>query len=344
MDSIVDMDGLITLDEIPDGLLDLEAEELHTMLSGTTLVHLQGRRRDPLFVTVLLHGNEVTGWQALRGVLRKFRNKEMPRSLSFLIGNVSAAAEGARHLHGQPDYNRIWDGGSSPEQQMMSDVVEQMRQRNVFASIDIHNNTGRNPHYGCVNLLEQSHLHLATLFSRTVVYFIRPSEVQSIAMSKICPAVTVECGQPGEPHGVEHAQQFIESCLHLSEIPAHPVAHGDIDLFHTVATVKIPHDIRFMFGGSGHDDGLMDLCFADDLDRLNFQEITAGTSFGVVCSDRVDHIEVWSEAGEDLGERFFEVEDGELRTKRAVMPSMLTRDEEVIRQDCLCYLMERMDS
>jgi hypothetical protein len=23
------------------------------------------------------------------------------------------------------------------------------------------------------------------------------------------------------------------------------------------------------------------------------------------------------------------------------MPSMLTRDEQVIRQDCLCYLMER---
>jgi len=68
-----------------------------------------------------------------------------------------------------------------------------------------------------------------------------------------------------------------------------------------------------------------------------------GTSFGDVCSERVNHIEVWSEVGEDVGDRFFMVEDGQLRTKRAVMPSMLTRDEEVIRQDCLCYLMERMD-
>jgi hypothetical protein len=25
-----------------------------------------------------------------------------------------------------------------------------------------------------------------------------------------------------------------------------------------------------------------------------------------------------------------------------VMPAMLTRDERVIRQDCLCYLMERL--
>ncbi len=337
------MSKLVTLDKIPDGLLELEAEQLHTILSGPTLIHLSGRREDPLFVTVLLHGNEVTGWQALRGVLRKFQNSELPRSLSFLVGNISAAAEGVRHLPDQLDYNRIWSGGDDPEQQMMSEVVEQMRQRKVFASVDIHNNTGRNPHYGCVNILEQRHLHLATLFSRTVVYFTRPAEVQSIAMSKICPAVTVECGQPGEPHGIEHAQQFLESCLHLSGIPVHPIAHGDIDLFHTVATVRIPNDVRFGFGDFGHESNELDLCFVEDLDQLNFQEISAGTSFGDVCSERVNHIEVWSEVGEDVGDRFFMVEDGQLRTKRAVMPSMLTRDEEVIRQDCLCYLMERMD-
>ena len=26
-----------------------------------------------------------------------------------------------------------------------------------------------------------------------------------------------------------------------------------------------------------------------------------------------------------------------------MMPAMLTLDENIIRQDCLCYLMERMD-
>jgi hypothetical protein len=35
------------------------------------------------------------------------------------------------------------------------------------------------------------------------------------------------------------------------------------------------------------------------------------------------------------------VRRGELLTRRVVMPSMLTLDERVIRQDCLCYLMER---
>jgi len=35
------------------------------------------------------------------------------------------------------------------------------------------------------------------------------------------------------------------------------------------------------------------------------------------------------------------VEGDMLRTTRALMPSMFTLDERVIRQDCLGYLMER---
>jgi succinylglutamate desuccinylase len=49
------------------------------------------------------------------------------------------------------------------------------------------------------------------------------------------------------------------------------------------------------------------------------------------------------EDGCEVTHRYFEVRSGELRTRRAVMPSMLTLNEEVIRQDCLCYLMEKLD-
>jgi hypothetical protein len=37
------------------------------------------------------------------------------------------------------------------------------------------------------------------------------------------------------------------------------------------------------------------------------------------------------------------VVDGKIRLRVPVMPSMLTLDERVVRQDCLCYLMERYD-
>ena len=42
-----------------------------------------------------------------------------------------------------------------------------------------------------------------------------------------------------------------------------------------------------------------------------------------------------------MADRFFAIDNQRLVTTVPVMPSMLTCDPTVIRQDCLCYLMER---
>lgn len=326
---------LTELDTIPEGLLALPCERLHERLSGPTLIHLPGRREQPLFVSVLLHGNEDTGWEAMRTLLAKYQGQELPRALSLFIGNVEAARVGARHIDGQPDFNRVWMGGESDEAKMAAHIVTTMAQRDVFASIDIHNNTGLNPHYACINLLEHPFLHLATLFSRTVVYFISPDTVQSRAFSKVCPAVTVECGKSGQSHNTSHALEFIEAVLHLDHFPEQPLAHTDYELFHTVATVKVPPQLSFAFG-----EQQADLCFPADLDTLNFRELPPGTELGRVTGDA--RLEVWSEEGGDVAQKYFAMENDRLVTRRPVMPSMLTLDEDVIRQDCLCYLMERL--
>lgn len=327
---------LTELNAIPDGLLLLPAQRLHEILAGPTLIHLPGRRAEPLFVSVLLHGNEDTGWEAMRKLLLDAHGKELPRALSLFIGNVAAAREGVRHLNGQPDYNRIWKGGDGEERQMAQRVLAIMREREVFASIDIHNNTGLNPHYACINVLAQPWLQLASLFSRTVVFFIKPDEVQSLAFSGLCPAVTVECGKAGEVHGTDHARRFVEGALHLANFPAHPLPASDYDLYHTVAIVKVPPGIDFSFS-----DESAALCFPDDLDHMNFRELPAGTRFAWI-RDRDIRLEAWNEAGEDVADQYFEQENGSLFNRLPIMPSMLTLNEEVIRQDCLCYLMERL--
>jgi hypothetical protein len=53
-------------------------------------------------------------------------------------------------------------------------------------------------------------------------------------------------------------------------------------------------------------------------------------------------VEAKDENGEDVSERFFELKGNELMFKRPTMPSMMTLNERVIKQDCLCYLMERL--
>jgi hypothetical protein len=326
--------------ELPRNFLYASAGGLHQILPGPTLLHLPGRRIEPLFVSVLLHGNEDTGLKAVQAVLGKYGNRELPRALSLFVGNVQAAAQGLRRLDGQPDFNRVWPGAETatlPEHAMMRDVVAQMHARRVFASIDIHNNTGLNPRYACVNRMDAPFLHLATLFARTVVFFKRPLGVQSAAFAQLCPAVTVECGKAGVHDSEMHAGAFLEAALRLEHLPGHPVPRHDIDLHHTIGIVKVPEDTSFVFG-----DGDAAIRFEKDLDHMNFRELPAGTRIAQVASNCTAPLQVTDEDGREVFERCFEVRNGELRTRRAVVPAMLTLNERAIRQDCLCYLMERI--
>ncbi len=326
---------------LPTWLYHIHPTDLHKHLPGPTLIHLAGHREQPLFVSVLLHGNETTGFIAIQALLKNYREQKLPRSLSIFIGNIEAAKHDLRRLESQVDYNRVWNhegfNHSSAEAQIMVQVVDEMRRRNVFVSIDIHNNTGLNPHYACINRLEDSFYHLATLFSRTVIYFTHPKGVQSQAFAEVCPAVTIECGQVGKARGILHARQYIEACLGLSALPAHPIPKHDIDLFHTVATIKIAPHISFSFNDSN-----ADLLFFHDLDKLNFSELPAGTVLAKVKSNVQAPIRVINEHFREMFAEYFSIYDHELRTTCPLMPSMLTTDEDIIKKDCLCYLMERM--
>ncbi|WP_438970443.1 M14 family metallopeptidase [Methylophaga sp.] len=328
------------LDSLPDALLDVSPQDLYQILPTPTLLHLKGKQNNTLFISVMLHGNETTGLLAVQSLLKKYQSKMLPRNVSIFFGNVQAAREGQRRLDGQADFNRIWPGteyAANDETRMAQQIVDVMADHDLFASVDIHNNTGLNPHYGCINRLDPAYQQLATLFARFVVYFTSPKGVQSAAFAEICPAVTLECGRPDQTYGVKHAFDFIDSCLNLAELPKTPVHPQDIDLFHTVAQVKVKQDIRFSF-----DDIAVPLLLDRDLEKMNFFEVPAGTAIGRVDNITQLPVEARDEYGEDVSERFFELHNQELLFKRPTMPSMMTLNERVIKQDCLCYLMERL--
>ena len=332
------------LHNLPKGILKLQAHELHNFLEAPTLIHLKGRKDETLFISVLLHGNEPVGWEALRILLKKYKcgggKRELPRNLSLFIGNISAAAKKMRRLENQVDYNRVWPGGDTncPETAMMQKVVDIMKEKNLFASIDIHNNTGINPHYGCINKTEKRFLRLAHLFRRLVIYFTRPTGVQSLAFSKLCPSITLEAGKAGAKSGTEHVIEYIEECLNLHELTNDELHHEEIDLYHTVATVKVPADTSFCFGKINDSQ----ISFLNELELFNFSELDANTEWAEVQNKKV-RLSVTNENGEDVFDEFFLNKEGKLITKKVIMPAMLTSDHKVIEQDCLCYLMERYE-
>ena len=324
-------------DILPDGLLEAQATELRDLLGSPTLIHLQGERTEPLFISTLLHGNETTGFYAIQRLLQDYQDKPLPRSVSIFIGNVEAAAVEQRRLDQQPDYNRIWPGShhdDCAEKDMMKTIFNIMRKRKTFASIDIHNNTGYNPHYACVNILNPHCIQLAGMFGDTVVYFTSPKGVQSAAFSDFCPAVVLECGQSGEADGVTHSTGYLQAVLNTDKLPSEQPGH--INLFHTVARVTVPE--VFSLGT----DASTDIHLSAELEKMNFQQLGSGSIFAGLNPDSNAHLLVTNESSEDVTGEFFETVDSNIVLKKNATLSMYTTNERAIRQDCLCYLMEQI--
>ena len=276
--------------------------------------------------------------EVIRGRLQYYP-KHLSRALSIFIANVEAAKYGIRHLADQYDYNRIWKADKhTPEHSMARQVLEEMQLRNVFASIDIHNNTGLNPRYACLNRLEPFYQHLARLFSRTVVFFLQPDSILSHPFARICPSVTIECGKPGAQQGTQHAIEYLETCLQLSEFPDYPVTEHNIDIFRNVVVVKISEDVSI-----GFDEDIADICLISNIEQLNFTQLPAGTTLAHMHKNDINLLQAWDEQGNEVSNQYFQLKNGEIRAVIPIMPYMLTRDRDIIRQDCLCYLMEPMN-
>jgi len=332
---------LTELDHIPAGLLEHPASSLHHVLDGPVLIHLEGRNPKPLFVSVLQHGNEVTGWEAIRRLLKShYSFDQLPRSLCLLIGNTHAAKYRLRRLDDQLDFNRCWPGGIHEDSEigkLFRQVTDRAIELTPVASMDIHNNTGLNPHYAAINRIRPEFLRLASYFSSKVVYFTIPKGTQSLAFSKFCPSTTLECGQAGNVHGTDHTLGFLETCMQLGDVPETPMEADDVHLFHMVATVRVHDDVLFGFGRVP-----TDVAFRENLDVLNFQELPVGVSLGDINECPARPLITTDIDGVDVTEKYFSFDRCRIETIREIMPSMLTLDRRVIQQDCLCYLMERI--
>jgi succinylglutamate desuccinylase len=326
------------MDRLPDAFLDCPAERLVDILPGPTLFDLPGRDPHPIFVSTLLHGNEYSGLEAMQAVLRRHAARGLPRALLFFVGNIRAAAANLRTLPGERDYNRIWPGTlypGEPQAELAQWITDFARRRGLFASIDIHNNTGFNPHYSCVARLEPKFIALAQLFSRIVVHFQRPAGTQATAFADLCPAITVECGKAGAGSATAHAIELVEAALAISHLPDHPPAAHDVDLLRTYAIVKPPADSTFSFDGDP-----ADFMFRSDIDHLNFSELGSGASFGRARAGA--RLEILPGDGDAAPGEYFDYSDGEIRLLHGAIPAMLTVDPRAVKLDCLCYLMHRI--
>jgi hypothetical protein len=320
---------------LPEGLLELPAHRLLERLRGPTLIHIDGAREPELFVSVLLHGNETSGWEGLRRYLRDHPAPE--RSLCVFIANIAAAAERARVLPGQQDFNRIWRNAAGVGAELADALLGAITNRNYFAAIDLHNNTGHNPFYAVVTDLSATNLGLAYEFSDKAVYVREPDTTLTHAFSGRCPAVALELGPVGDSRCDDRAYDFIDRCIGLNEIPE--TGSDRLNLYESLARVHVADDAVFAFTGGNESAPLM---LTGGVEAVNFHDLKAGTPFGSSELPLADLLTVLDTDHQDVTSEYFAKDGAEIVLRRDIVPAMYTTDPFVVRQDCLCYFMSRM--
>ena len=338
---------------IPRGFLETGPEKITDIISRPTIIHLKGEISPPLFVSLLLHGNEVSGWIILQTLLKKYQNKTLPRDLTAFVGNPRACARGLRLLKGQPDFNRIWKGGDLKEHHIAKSVLQYAREHKILYAVDIHNNTGENPLYGCISRKGEEFVRLARGFSENIVYFTQPDSVLSLNISETAPAVVIECGPPGDPEGVKAGVKFIESLLNKKE-EWKKTPLGTPHIYSTLARLQVdgktpvsfvpPSRLEEAFPGKAKSAGEGEpqgaLLITDRLDRFNFRRVPAGAVWGQICG-RKRSVKLIDGAGRDIFDRFFSLEGKSWTVKTPFIPSMLTKNIPIAKADCLGYVMKK---
>lgn len=330
---------LRTLERWPAGLEHVAAPELQQRLGGPTLIDVGGDAEPPLFVSVLLHGNETSGWDGLRRLIGHAIAADRPlrRRLVVLIGNVAAAADGMRTLPGQQDFNRIWHGAEGPEGELAAAIKQALSHRHLFAAVDLHNNTGQNPHYAVLTDLSRDNLGLAYLFDDKAVHVRQPDTVFTRWFAGRAPAVTLELGPVGDARCADRAYDYLARLLELNSIPDPDMAR--LSVYRAQARVYVPDGVAFSFAGDGLDTPLV---LTGGLEAVNFHRLPAGTEFAATALPADRALQIRDVADAAVTDLYLRAHDGRLLLRQPVVPAMYTTDPMVVRQDCLCYFMTEM--
>ena len=305
---------------LPDSLADVPATALADELGGPTLFDLRKPKAPPLFVSVLLHGNEISGWDAVRGLLYEFRSIS---SLLFLA-NLDAAREGVRALPGQEDFNRVWEGGETREAAVAAEVTARVADADPYVAVDIHNNTGRNPPYAVVCRTDRRTLQFAGAFAERALLASQPGGFQTRRFTRFCTAVTIEVGTPDDPDSTTRAAEYMAALLaNYPRPPAGARTPDEMQLFETVARVLVTERTEI----------------EPAMQRFNFSRAPAGTGL-----TRRGPLVARSADGDDISDEYFKSDDGMAILARPTILAMYTRELQSARRDCLCYFLDPLSS
>ena len=311
-------------------------------LGGPAAIHVDGRDRTRARVVVtLLHGNEPSGLRAIHAWLRQRTTPAVDGWL--IVANVEAAlaAPGFRHrmLPGRRDLNRCFLGPFDDRDGALARaILDLVADARPEAVIDLHNNTGHNPPYGVGLDTDSGTRHLVALFADRLVH----SRLRLGALLEAFgppPCATIEVGRSGDPAADAVALSGLRRFL---ERDAVLTSGGEplLQVLEMPMRAELAAGVRLAVADAPA--GGVELTLRADLDRHNFERVAAGTPIGW-CRGEVCPLELRDEDGSDRSADYFALGGGELRTKRPLVPIMITTDPAIAAADCLFYVVRERD-
>jgi Succinylglutamate desuccinylase / Aspartoacylase family len=308
-------------------------------LGGPTAIHVPGRDPSRLrVVTTLLHGNEPSG---LRAIVAWLRQPSTPAVDALLIvANVAAALAapgfGHRMLPGRRDLNRCFLGPfDDPDGALAREILALIGGRASEALIDLHNNTGHNPAYGVGVDPSPAALSLVSLFGRRFVW----SQLRLGALMEAIPGrvgVTIEVGRSGDPRADAVALEGLRRFLDREALfeAARP---GAVEVLMMPMRVCLRPGVDLVISDAR--DPEVALTILADLDRHNFERMEEGTPIGWSRDGRLP-VELLDAEGRDRAPEYFALEGHLMRTRRPLIPIMITTDPTAAKSDCLFYVVQ----
>ncbi len=313
--------------ELPKDFLEMKDDEILKINKGPILYHLDLGFKNTISISTLLHGNEKSSFYIVQNLLND--TSFFTFNLIVLFGNPLAAYKNKRFTNKQDDFNRMW--GENPPQ-WVKDVMDYYSSLNLYCNIDIHNNTGKNPYYTCVNSLDQKHVQLALHFSNLVIHLENDHNIQSTAVSKYCPSITLETGQSLEQQGIMHSSKVLKNLLKegIKSRSTKPIIFG------IKAQIFLDTDYLYFKSDFPKISHKSELYIVEDIEDFNFKKIEAGTIWGKCFCERP--FKILSE-DRDVFEEYFFIDEGLIKNKIDFYPSMLTVQKEIIEKDCFGHIM-----
>lgn len=311
------------------GKTDIEAVQ---QLTKPTIIRVKGQDDSKaVLVSSILHGCEPCGFRA---VLKELNSEpDYPFDVYYFFGNVKSAQVEPVFTHrlvpGGQNFNRIWtDNPTTEDEHTAKDILEFLETLPLTAVLDIHSFTAKNtnPH-GFIESHNKKTVELAKKLLPTT--FITEGFIGAMIerTEAIAPSLVIECGTNGSKEADIFAYESLQRFFIATGVKDGQVEDICTGIYDGMTNIKIKPDASVAWADEPQD---VDVTLRTDANTLNHKELPHGEPIGY--ANNLDVFIVTTKDGTQDPATVFELKDGKILLKHAVVPNLMSTNERISKE------------